>query len=96
MNNLLEKINQDIKTALKSGDTISRSALSMLKSAIINEAIAKKKKEEGLNQEEELTVLSKEIKKIKEEISFLESNPELKGQRQWELKILQAYMPEQP
>lgn len=95
MNNLLEKINQDVKNALKSGDTICRSVLSMLKSSILNEAIAKKKKDEGLNDDETISVIAREIKKTKEEISFLESNPELKEQRQKELEILGKYMPEQ-
>ena len=65
---LLEKINADIKQAMINKDSQTLTVLRMLVSAINNEAIALKKKEEGLNEDEELKVLKKEAKKRKDSI----------------------------
>ena len=49
---LKEQINTDVKDALKSGDALKRSVLNMLKAAIANKEIEKRKKEEGLSESE--------------------------------------------
>ena len=63
MNFLKEQINSDIKNALKAGDTMTRLVLGMLKSSIQNKEIEKKKKEEGLTEEETREVIRTEVKK---------------------------------
>lgn len=57
---LLDKINAEITTALKSGDTKTRELLGMVKAAITNARIAKKK--DSLTDEEIIAVIAKEAK----------------------------------
>ena len=63
MNPLKEKINSDLKEALKAGDAFRRSLLGMIKAAIQNKEIEKKKKEEGLTEAETQEVIRSEAKK---------------------------------
>ncbi|MBU4360464.1 GatB/YqeY domain-containing protein [Patescibacteria group bacterium] len=94
---LLEKINQELKQAMKDKDTQKLSVLRMLVSAFNNEAISLKKKDKGLNAEEELKILKKEVKKHKDSIQQYEAGnrPELAEQEKQELEILQKYLPEE-
>jgi len=92
-----EKINDDIKQAMKNKQADKLSLLRMLLSAINNEAISKKKKEQGLSEDEELQVLKRELKKRKDSIEqyINGKRPELAEKEKLELEILQTYLPEE-
>lgn len=94
---LLNKINTDLKEAMKNKDTQTVSVLRMLLAAINNEAIALKKKEAGLSAEEEMKVLKREAKKYKDSIQQYAAGgrPELAEQEKKELNILGQYLPEE-
>ena len=94
---LKQKIVDDLKSAMKSGDTTKRDTLRMLDSMIKNFEIEKKKKEEGLNDEEVCQVIARAIKQRKDSASQYASGgrPELAEKENKEIEILSAYMPEQ-
>ena len=92
-----EKINADLKQAMINKEADKLSVLRMLVSSINNEAIAKKKKEKGLSENEELLVLNREVKKRKDSIEqYMQGGrPELAEKEKQELKIIQNYLPEE-
>lgn len=90
---LKERIDKDLKDALKAKDQIKISTLRMLKAGIENAAIAKRP--EKLEEADILVVFSKQIKQHRESIEQFQ-----KGERQdlveketAELKILESYIP---
>ena len=91
---LKEKIQQDVKDALKSGDSRKRMVLGMVMAAIKNKEIEKRSE---LSEEEIIAVLSSEVKKRKDSVEQFEkgSRPELAEQEKQEINILMGYMPEQ-
>src|SRR3989338_530093 len=107
---LKEKLQQDLKDALKSGESEKRVLLGMVLSAVKNREFEKRSKlsktetditklEEGsrLNDEEITEVLSSEIKKRKEAVeSFTRGGrQDLAEKEEKELAVLMDYMPEQ-
>lgn len=97
---LKQRINDDVKVAMKRGDTQRRLTLSLLQSAIKNKELqkrAKSGKEEELNDEEVLDVIASEAKKRKESIESYEKGgrEEMAQKERDELNILMEYMPEQ-
>lgn len=97
---LKQRINDDVKVAMKRGDTQRRLTLSLLQSAIKNKELqkrAKSGKEEELNDEEILDVITSEAKKRKESIESYEKGgrEEMARKERDELNVLMQYMPEQ-
>lgn len=107
---LKEKLQQDIKEALKAGDASKRLCLSMIINAIKNRElekrtklsktekdVAKLEKESELNDEEIIEVIGSEAKKRKESMESYEKGgrPELMQKEKEELDILMVYMPKQ-
>jgi uncharacterized protein YqeY len=94
---LKQQILSDLKKAMKSGDSFKRDVLRFLDSAVKNDEIEKKKKEEGLNNEEIIELISRSIKQHKDSISQYEKGgrKDLADKEKKELEILSAYMPEQ-
>lgn len=94
---LKEKITSDLKEAMKAGDALRRDTLRMLDSAIKNVEIEKKKREEGLSEDETLEVISRAVKQRQDSIKqFIDGGrPELAEKEQEELAVLMVYMPEQ-
>lgn len=94
---LKEKITQDLKDAMKSGDSFKRDTLRLLDSAIKNAEIEKKKRETGLGDEEILEVVSRAVKQRNDSIrQFIDGGrPELAEKEKAELEIIKAYLPEQ-
>ena len=92
--NLKQKLSNDLKAAMKSGDTVKRSTLRMLMSSINNAEIAKKGQ---LEDSDILGIIAKEVKQHQESIaSFKEGNrPDLVEKEEVEMAILQDYLPEQ-
>ncbi len=94
---LKQKIVEDMKIAMKAGETVKRDTLRMLDSMIKNTEIEKLKKEEGLSDEEVQSVISKAIKQRKDSVEQYRAGgrPELAEKEAKEIEILSAYMPAQ-
>lgn len=92
--NLKQKLADDLKQAMKSGDTIKRSAIRLLMAAIHNAEIAR---QATLEDADILGIIAKEIRQRHESIeAFKQGNrPDLVAQEEAELSILQAYLPKQ-
>jgi len=91
---ILEKLQQDLKEAMKSGEKVRIDAIRMLITRLRNERIAKG---EDLPEGDELAVLSKEAKKRKESIEMYNkgSRIELAEKEAKELEIISSYLPEE-
>ncbi len=91
---LKDKLNEDLKTAMKAGDALKTSTVRMLKSAINNAEMAKRK---SFTDEEVFNVILSSIKQHRDSIQqYTKGNrPELVAQEEAELVILQAYLPAQ-
>ncbi|MFA1820454.1 GatB/YqeY domain-containing protein [Virgibacillus oceani] len=92
---LLEKLNQDMKQAMKNKDKQTLSVIRMVKASIQNEAI--KVGNNTLSKDEELNVLSREVKQRKDSLQEFKSagRDDLVEKTESELHILQEYMPKQ-
>ena len=91
---LKEKLQQDLKDALKSGDSRKRMVLGMVIAAVKNKEIEKRSE---LGDEEIVAVIASEIKKRRDAVAQYEKGgrPELAEQEKQEMDILMGYMPEQ-
>ncbi|SET64025.1 hypothetical protein SAMN05421676_106163 [Salinibacillus kushneri] len=92
---LLERLNHDMKEAMKSKDKQALSVIRMVKASIQNEAI--KLGKDQLTEEEELSVLSRELKQRNDSLQEFKSagRDDLVEKINDELSVLQKYMPEQ-
>jgi len=93
--NLLGKIKNDIKNALKQQERRKLSVLKLLSAAITNEEIRLGKKETGLTDEEILKVIKSEAKKRKDSIEAYTKagRNEMANEEKEELLILGLYLP---
>ncbi len=91
---LKEKIEQDIKTAMKARDSVRLETLRAIKAAILL-AETEKGASETLTEEKEISLLTKELKKRKEAAEqFRNGNrPELAEKEESEAKIIEEYLP---
>lgn len=94
---LKKQIFEDLKSAMREGNAEKRDTLRMLDSMIKNAEIDKKKREEGLSDEEVQEVVLKAIKQRKDAIAqYVEGGrEELADKEKKEIEILSAYMPVQ-
>jgi uncharacterized protein YqeY len=92
--NLQIRITEDIKLAMKSGDTVKRDTLRMLLSSVKNAANTKLA---PLDESEVVAVVAKDVKRHMESIEAYEkgNRPDLVAKEKAEMVILQAYMPAQ-
>ncbi len=92
---LQEKINNDLKEAMKNKDSAKISLLRLLLAAFYNEAITLMKKEQGLSEEEETKVLKREAKKRKDSVEQYQAGnrEDLALQEEAELKLISQYLP---
>ncbi|MEF3691773.1 MAG: GatB/YqeY domain-containing protein [Candidatus Moraniibacteriota bacterium] len=97
MPTLKERIREDLKSAMKSGETEKRDVIRMIDSMIKNSEIEKGKKEEGLDDKEVIEVLSRAVKQRKDSANqYLEGGrPELADKEKGEIEIISIYLPEQ-
>ena len=93
--NLYKRLEDDMKGALKGGDTIKLSVLRMVISAVKMLEIEKNIKEP--DEADVLQILQKQIKQRKESITQFEkgNRQDLVDKEAAELKILESYMPKQ-
>jgi len=94
---LKNKILDDLKSAMKAGEAFRVSTLRLLVSAINNKEIEKRKKETGLGEEELVSVLQSEAKKLKDAAEEFNraSRVDLKEKEEKELEIVKAYLPQE-
>ncbi len=92
-----DKIEQDLKQALLSGDKHKAETLRNVKSAILNEIISQNARESGLSDDQIQKVLSREAKKRTEAAELYQKAGET-ARAEAELTekaIIEAYLPEQ-
>ncbi|WP_195226834.1 GatB/YqeY domain-containing protein [Weissella confusa] len=91
---LLEQLTNDMKKAMKAKDKVTLGVVRMVKSSVSNEQI---KLGHDLTADEELAVLSREMKQRVEELeSYKDADREdLAEEIQGQIDVLKRYMPEQ-
>jgi uncharacterized protein YqeY len=94
---LEEKLEQDIKSALLSGDSFRTTTLRGLKANLLNIKVATGKRESGLSDDEVIEAFLKEAKKRQESADLYKQGGS-QDREQAELnekKIIEEYLPEQ-
>jgi len=93
--NLKEKINEDMKAAMKSGDKLKLETVRSIRALILE--FEKSGANKQLNPEEEIKILSSAVKKRKESIEQYQiaGRTDLVEKEQAELNILMEYLPKQ-
>lgn len=91
---LKEKLTEDLKQAMRSGDTSKRSTIRLLLSAIHNAEIAKKAE---LDDGDILGIIAKEIRQRRESIEAFKSGnrQDLADTEEAEIAALEIYLPPQ-
>ncbi|MBG9448606.1 hypothetical protein ABE67_04560 [Cytobacillus firmus] len=91
---LLERLNEDMKQAMRNKEKEKLTVIRMIKASLQNEAI---KLGEDLNEEQELTVLSREVKQRKDSLHEFEKagREDLVEKIRTELQYVELYMPKQ-
>lgn len=92
---LLERLINDMKQAMKNKEKVRLSVIRMVKASIQNEMIHKGV--DRLEPEDELTILSRELKQRKDSLPEFEAanRQDLVGKLKDEIVILKQYLPEQ-
>ena len=88
------KLSDDLKQAMKGGDTVKRDTIRLVMSAINNAEIAKQTK---LSDTDVIGIIAREIKQRQESIDAFKNGgrQDLVDKEQAEMTILQSYMPKQ-
>ena len=94
---LQSQIDNDIKAALLGGDRFRVDVLRGLKAVILNEAVAKGKRDEGFDDATIEQLIAKEVKKRHDSVQQYTQagRPELAEAEANEAKVLEAYLPAQ-
>ena len=94
---VIERVDSDLKEAMRAKDTIRLGVLRMLKSAFKYAAIAKSGAEAELNDAEAAQVIRKQAKQRQDSVESFEKGgrAELAEKEREELSILNAYLPQQ-
>lgn len=92
--NLDKTLMNDMKKAMKNKDKETLTVIRMIRSALQNEAI---KKNGPLNEEDEIAVLSRELKQRKDSLQAFDKadRHDLVEKLEFEIKVLQNYLPKQ-
>ena len=91
---LKQRLTNDLKQAMKGGDTVRRSTIRLLMASINNAEIAKRT---TLEDTDILGIIAKDVRQHQESIeSFKQGNrQDLVAKEEAELAILQGYLPQQ-
>ena len=91
---LEQRINDDLKAAMKAGDVLQRETLRMLIAALKNERIARG---EDLDEDSVMTVVRRGVKSRKDSATqYRDANrPELAEKEEAEIGVLEGYLPQQ-
>jgi uncharacterized protein YqeY len=94
---LKAQLDNDIKAALLSGDRFVAAVLRDFKAAILNEEVAQRKRDVGLDDESIEKIFAKEVKKRHESAALYDQaeRAELAETERAEARVLEAYLPEQ-
>src|SRR5690554_1836771 len=92
---LVESLNQDMKLTMRNKEKQKLSMIRMVKASLQNEAIKLGKEE--LSQDEELTVLARELKQLKDSLQEFKQadRTDLVEKTEQNIEFLQVYMPKQ-
>ncbi|WP_455662438.1 GatB/YqeY domain-containing protein [Pradoshia sp.] len=92
---LVERLNSDMKQAMKDKDKDKLSVIRMMKASLQNEGIKLGKQE--LSEDEELTVLSRELKQRKDSLQEFDKagRQDLTDKLHAEIAVVESYMPKQ-
>jgi len=90
---MYNKINEQIRLAMKAKDTNKLSVLRILKSDIITKAKELRVSEDKLEQNVIITVTEKTLKKYKEELSFVKDEVKIVELKD-AIRLLESYLPE--
>lgn len=94
----VERLQEDLKAAMKSGDQTRLRTIRSLRAAMMEREIAMRQGEKGvLPDEEAMTILQKQAKQRRDSIEqFKQANREdLAEKEQEELEIIETYLPQQ-
>lgn len=91
---LTERINQDVKQAMKARDKETLKVLRMLKSALQMEQL---EHSEPLNEEQEITIIARELKQRKDSLADFEKagRQDLVDEVTDEIVVVERYLPKQ-
>jgi len=97
---LKERLNEDLKNAMRSGDSTRRDALRMLLAAVKQgevDTLEPDKRTSGLSEDDVSTILTREAKRRREAIEGFEKGgaTERAAQERSELKLIESYLPQQ-
>ena len=94
---LFERVDADLKEAMRAKDTVRLGVLRMLKSALKYGAIEKSGADAELNDTDAVQVIRKQAKQRQDSIESFEKGgrPELAEKEKVELAILNSYLPQQ-
>ena len=89
---VMERLNQDMKQAMKDKAALKLSVIRMVKAAFQNEEINKGRQ---LSEDEELTILTRELKQRRESLHEFEKGGrlDLAEKTREEIEVLSAYLP---
>ncbi|RMD51572.1 MAG: GatB/YqeY domain-containing protein [Ignavibacteria bacterium] len=92
---LKEKINEDLKNAMKSGDKAKLTAIRSIRASILE--LEKSGKVDEIKPEHEIQLLTSAVKKRKESIEQFEKagRNDLVEKEKAELEVIQSYLPKQ-
>ena len=92
---LLDRLNDDMKQAMKNKEKEKLTTIRMVKSALQNEGI--KLQQQPLSEEAELTVLTRELKQRKDSLLEFEKagREDLVDKIKGEIAVLEEYLPQQ-
>lgn len=93
---LMEKVAEDMKKAMKSGEKLRLETLRMIRAQLLEKRVERRPSGD-ITPEDELAVLMAAAKKRKEAIEVYQQHgkPEMANQEQQELAIIQEYLPKQ-
>ena len=94
---LAERVDADLKEAMRAKDATKLGVLRMLKAALKNVMIEKSGAESALNDAESIQVIRKQAKQRQDSIDSFEKGgrAELAAKEKEELSILNSYLPQQ-
>ena len=92
-----DKINDDLKTALLSGNHFRAETLRGIKAVILNEEVAQGKRDDGIDDTVIEQLIAREVKKRNESALIYDEaqRPELSEKERAEAKIISEYLPAQ-
>lgn len=95
--NLNERVDSDLKDAMRARDATRLGVLRMLKSALKYAAIEKSGPDDAMSDAEAVQVIRKQVKQRQDSIESFEKGgrPELAAKEKEELAILNGYLPQQ-